>query len=95
MCVSVFRVTVVVRAFTPEEMASLAFAASSCPLTGATPGVRHKSLRVEHICDIGCEQLGTGVVKPSRGLWSWLGIDCTKEGDILVGDSENDCVRLL
>ena len=40
------------------------------------------------------EQLGTGVVLPTRSEWGWLGITITPEGDVYVADTDQSCLHL-
>lgn len=46
----------------------------------------------EHVCDICVGQLGTGMHAPHLGKYSWLSIDVTKEGDIVVADCDKNCL---
>ena len=41
------------------------------------------------------EQLGTGVVLPTRSEWGWLGITITPEGDVYVADTDQSCLHLV
>ena len=52
-------------------------------------------LSCSHLCDMGVEQLGSGLHAPLRGLWGWLGISCTAAGDVLVADCDNRCLLVL
>ena len=48
-----------------------------------------------HLCDIGVEQLGSGLHAPLRGEWGWLGVTRTPKGDIVVSDCDNNCLMIL
>ena len=48
-----------------------------------------------HLCDIGVEQLGSGLHQPLKGVWSWLGLAVTERGDVVVADMDGGCVYLL
>ena len=54
--------------------------------------VRATSTLATYLCDIGTEQLGTGVHAPLKGQWSWLGLAVTEEGDVVVADMDQACV---
>ena len=45
-----------------------------------------------HVCDIAVEQLGTGIHRPLAGQWSWLGLDVTDAGDVVVVDMDRSVV---
>lgn len=47
------------------------------------------------VTDICCEQLGTGISKPLRSQWSWLGVDVTESGDVIITDMDMSCVYLV
>lgn len=59
------------------------------------PPTAEAAAAVEHACDICTEQLGTGLHAPTRGEWSWLALDCTAAGDIVVADCDNNCVHVI
>lgn len=48
-----------------------------------------------HLCDIGVEQLGSGLHAPLRGEWGWLGVARMPTGDIVVSDCDNNCLMIL
>ena len=49
----------------------------------------------EHLCDLGSEQLGSGLHAPLRSQWGWLGIDVAPNGDVIVSDCDNDCLYIV
>ena len=55
------------------------------------------SLRDEfhYVTSVCVEQLGTGVVLPTRSEWGWLGITITLEGDVYVADTDQSCLHLV
>ena len=55
------------------------------------------SLRDEfhYVTSVCVEQLGTGVVLPTRSEWGWLGITITPEGDVYVADTDQSCLHLV
>ncbi len=55
------------------------------------------SLRDEfhYVTSVCVEQLGTGVVLPTRSEWGWLGITVTPEGDVYVADTDQSCLHLV
>ena len=56
----------------------------------------HRGLDGFHYVTSVCvEQLGTGVVLPTRSEWGWLGITITPEGDVYVADTDQSCLHLV
>ena len=48
-----------------------------------------------YVTSVCVEQLGTGVVLPTRSEWGWLGITITPEGDVYVADTDQSCLHLV
>ena len=56
----------------------------------------HRGLDGFHYVTSVCvEQLGTGVVLPTRSEWGWLGLTVTPEGDVYVADTDQSCLHLV
>ena len=49
----------------------------------------------KYVTSVCVEQLGTGVVLPTRSEWGWLGITITPEGDVYVADTDQSCLHLV
>ena len=49
----------------------------------------------QYVTSVCVEQLGTGVVLPTRSEWGWLGITITPEGDVYVADTDQSCLHLV
>lgn len=62
------------------------------PKTGLANRVAYCS---RHLCDIGVEQLGSGLHAPMRGEWGWLGVARMPNGDVVVSDCDHDSVLIL
>ena len=50
---------------------------------------------LHYVTSVCVEQLGTGVVLPTRSEWGWLGITITPEGDVYVADTDQSCLHLV
>ena len=50
---------------------------------------------IQYVTSVCVEQLGTGVVLPTRSEWGWLGITITPEGDVYVADTDQSCLHLV
>ena len=48
-----------------------------------------------YVTSVCVEQLGTGVVLPTRSEWGWLGLTITPEGDVYVADTDQSCLHLV
>ena len=59
------------------------------------PGRCGSLLPWSHLCDICTGDLGTGVCRPLSSLWSWLGLDVTPAGDILVTDMDQSAMYIV
>ena len=49
----------------------------------------------QYVTSVCVEQLGTGVVLPTRSEWGWLGLTLTPEGDVYVADTDQSCLHLV
>ena len=93
MLISVFNIEYDRRAHEKslEGVLKLNAAYNGLPPLNASPLIDTRDwLSWSHVCDIGVEQLGTGLHQPQRSLWSWLGVDVTEDGDIVVADMDQN-----